>query len=163
MKKIDLGQIVTIFANIGVIVGIAFLAVEINQGNRLARLQMRNDIAETTVALSFNGVSTDIARLIVRARDLGSLTPEEQVMLDRLMDGVWRHRENIYYQYQNGLFDESEFLGESASWTGVFNSPMGRDHYCQVRQYYSEGFIEVVESMLATTECPSSELARWAE
>ena len=33
MKKIDVGQTMTILANLGVIIGIAFLAVEINQNN----------------------------------------------------------------------------------------------------------------------------------
>jgi hypothetical protein len=33
MKKIDLGQTITILANIGVIVGIGFLAIEIQQTN----------------------------------------------------------------------------------------------------------------------------------
>jgi hypothetical protein len=35
MKKIDLGHITTILANLGVIAGIAFLAVELRQNNQL--------------------------------------------------------------------------------------------------------------------------------
>ena len=35
MNKIDLGQTLAILANVGVIVGIAFLAVELRQNNRL--------------------------------------------------------------------------------------------------------------------------------
>ena len=35
MKKLDLGQIITILANIGVIAGIVLLAVELDQNNRL--------------------------------------------------------------------------------------------------------------------------------
>ena len=157
MKKIDLGQIITILANIGVIVGIAFLAVEINQGNRLARLQMRNDIAESIVAISLAGGDPASAQLLVRAQDPASLTPEERVMLDRRMDAVWRLRENIFYQYQNGLFDESEFMAESASWAGSFDTLIGRNHYCRARQFYSQGFIEVVESMLSSTDCANSD------
>ena len=37
MKKIDLGQTITIFANLGVIGGLIFLAVEIRQNSDIAR------------------------------------------------------------------------------------------------------------------------------
>lgn len=37
MKKIDFGQMITILANIGVIAGIAFLAIELRQNNALLR------------------------------------------------------------------------------------------------------------------------------
>ena len=39
MKKIDVGQSITILANIGVIVGIAFLAIEINGNTAAVRAQ----------------------------------------------------------------------------------------------------------------------------
>ena len=50
MKKIDLGQTISIAANLGVIAGIIFLAFELQQNNKLLRaqadqiyLQQRND------------------------------------------------------------------------------------------------------------------------
>lgn len=39
MKKIDLGQTISIVANVGVIVGIVFLAIELRQSNRLTQLE----------------------------------------------------------------------------------------------------------------------------
>ena len=39
MKKLDLGQAVGILANLGVIAGIAFLAIELNQNNELLRAE----------------------------------------------------------------------------------------------------------------------------
>ncbi len=41
MKKIDLGQTITILANVGVIAGIVFLAVELRQNNTLMAAQAR--------------------------------------------------------------------------------------------------------------------------
>ena len=40
MKKIDLGQSITMLANIGVIAGIVFLAVELQQNNELLRVEV---------------------------------------------------------------------------------------------------------------------------
>ena len=40
MKKIDLGQTITILANVGVIVGIVFLVVEIRQNTQQLTLEL---------------------------------------------------------------------------------------------------------------------------
>ncbi len=39
MKKIDLGQIITILANVGVVIGLVFLTLEIRQNNAQMRAQ----------------------------------------------------------------------------------------------------------------------------
>jgi hypothetical protein len=97
------------------------------------------------------------AQLTLRSLDPASLTPEERLMLNRSSDAVWRLRENIYYQYKNGLFDEPEFLAESASWAGSFDTPFGREFFCRTRHFYSPGFVELVEGMLSSTDCPTAE------
>jgi len=43
MKKIDLGQMIGILANIGVIAGIVLLAVEIDQNSQALGVQARLD------------------------------------------------------------------------------------------------------------------------
>jgi hypothetical protein len=45
MKKIDLNQGVNTLANLGVIAGIVFLALEINQNSEMMRAQTRNEVA----------------------------------------------------------------------------------------------------------------------
>jgi hypothetical protein len=42
MKKIDLGQTITILANVGVIAGIVFLAIELQQNNALLETEIRS-------------------------------------------------------------------------------------------------------------------------
>ena len=49
MKKIDLGQTLTILANVGVIAGIAFLAVELRQNNEMMRAQTRGELSRDSV------------------------------------------------------------------------------------------------------------------
>ena len=43
LKKIDLGQTITILANLGVIAGIVFLAFELRQNNSLLETQIRSN------------------------------------------------------------------------------------------------------------------------
>jgi hypothetical protein len=54
MRMLEIGQVLTIVANVGVIAGIAFLVMEVRQNNRLLAAQARyslrqyrNDIADT--------------------------------------------------------------------------------------------------------------------
>ena len=51
MKKIDLGQTITILANVGVIAGIVFLAVELQQNNEMIRGQTRSQLARDVIDL----------------------------------------------------------------------------------------------------------------
>ena len=44
MKQIDLGQTITILANLGVIAGIVLLAIELNQNNALLRNEARYNL-----------------------------------------------------------------------------------------------------------------------
>ena len=54
MKKIDLGQTITILANIGVIAGIGFLALEVHQNNELMSAEARRSRTESSVITSYS-------------------------------------------------------------------------------------------------------------
>ena len=82
MKKVDLGQTISILANLGVIAGIVFLAVELRQNNSLMAAQARfNQLsaqAETHIILAEN---PDLAWALVRANNNEELTPGEEASL----------------------------------------------------------------------------------
>ena len=46
MKRIDLGQTLNTLANVGVIAGIVFLAVELDQNNEFLELEARETLTE---------------------------------------------------------------------------------------------------------------------
>lgn len=79
MKKVDLGQAITILANLGVIAGIVFLAVEIQQNTAAIRSQssiaINDSLAHLNEALYDN---PDLADIWLRGREsLRNLTPIE--------------------------------------------------------------------------------------
>ena len=49
MKKIDLGQSMTILANLGVIAGIFFLAVEVQQNTGMMEAQTRDSVTSKQI------------------------------------------------------------------------------------------------------------------
>jgi len=72
MTKIDLGQTINILANVGVIVGLAFLVYELHQNNEFLEQQERYTFLENVVGFTeFSAADPDVARLIVRSADSG--------------------------------------------------------------------------------------------
>ena len=97
MKRIDLGQTVSIVANIGVIAGILFLAIELRQNNDLLTSQAAfNQFAierETIRPLIENtdGFSEFMAKVLMDE----SLSPAEQIQLFNLQIDIidsWRYQ-----------------------------------------------------------------------
>jgi len=83
MKKIDLAQTLGILANVGVIAGIVFLAVEIGQNNDQLAAQTRSTIYELRSGLERDLINNvgGIAELVARERRGEALTDVEESRL----------------------------------------------------------------------------------
>ena len=127
MKKIDLGQALTILANIGVIAGIIFLGIELRQNRELARAQMRNELTSETLEITRADINGPIAEILALNRNGDALTDTQQVRF-----GIWRamwnaHIDNIFFQYQEGLYPK-EALDQTLS--SYLNMRGNRDRIC---------------------------------
>ena len=93
MKKIDIGQTASILANLGVIAGIIFLAVEIRQNNILLAAQARSDLANRRTGFAEIVISSpDIAEILVKKAANERLTPAEELrfrQIGRRMLNSW--------------------------------------------------------------------------
>ncbi|WP_444891366.1 hypothetical protein [Microbulbifer sp. DLAB2-AA] len=68
--KLNLGQVITVLAEIGVILGIVFLAIQVNQGNKLIRGQADYQYTRDRVAWHHKILlDPEYAEFIVRAQD----------------------------------------------------------------------------------------------
>ncbi len=129
MKKIDLGQTVTILANIGLVAGIVFLGVELHQNNELleaeARATRHQNRSDHTNRLLLE--NPGLVELIVKADSGESLTQEEQYTLERYLDQALINFQFTFVEYQRGQFDESEL--EAAAMSSYFNRLPGMHQY----------------------------------
>ena len=101
MKKIDLGQTITILANIGVIAGIVFLAFELGQNNDLLELQIESEDrarVNSMVELVIN--NPDLSELM--AKDPDGLTLVERDRLRTLGIRMLLNFEDVYRDVQSG-------------------------------------------------------------
>jgi len=103
MRKLDVGQTIGIVANVGVILGIVFLAIEVRQNNSLieSEQQYRRDesMAEAVEAVFSN---PSLAAAIAKKKANQPLNELEQLQLDafnvRVVMGIQRN----YFEWQRG-------------------------------------------------------------
>jgi hypothetical protein len=120
MTKINFGQTVQILANLGVLAGIVFLGIELQQNNEFLGAQAR--ASRTQVRLdSASQISNNPALMeaIVKQIDGEPLTTMDGLLLSidagRSLAG-WQY---IYGEFQAGLIDESDIPVDN--WRYVFS------------------------------------------
>ena len=112
MKKIDIGQMVTILANMGVIAGIVFLTVEIDQNNDQLAAQARYTIYQLRDGLERDYINNEgnIAEIQGRAVRGETLTDVEQ---NRLSARRFRQVRTYYYMFlesPDGALSEAGYI-----------------------------------------------------
>jgi hypothetical protein len=149
MKKIDLGQSISILANIGVLIGIVLLVLELNHASQATQGQTRSDIANQQMTLILQrAINPSLADLYLRGRAGEPLTDLEEEQLRAYLIAFWRHRENASYQYRNGLFEEEEYGAIRESWRRFLREPTERASFCSMRGGLSPVFVSDVEALL---------------
>lgn len=155
MKKIDLGQLLNLLANLGVIVGILLLVLELGQNRDMMRAQIRNELARGLP--DFLGLlieNRELADALVRANAGEALTATEDRRTNAWVQLVFRYWENVHYQYRQGLYDLSEFSRHRDTMAAVIEqNPRMYSYWCQERLLYSEPFMEFMDELLGGPSC----------
>ena len=113
-----LNERLTLIANLSVVVGIIFLAFELQQNTQAIQAQTRDSITEKQMEFS-SWIATDpvVADIHERGRrGLEGFDRVEDQMFRMLTHGIFREWENSYYQYEIGLFSPEEFEGRLQRW-----------------------------------------------
>ena len=146
-----IGASISLLANLSVLVGIVFLAVEISQNTNMMRSQTRDSIAEKQVEYFFTlGSNIETPEIFSKAANgYSELSEAESIAFFYLNQGIFRIWENEYYQFQSGLFDESEFEPRLTAWTaGIQNNEGTRAIWEGTRESYSPEFVELVNTLI---------------
>ena len=146
MKKIDLGQSITILANVGVIAGIVFLGIELRQNNELLTAQASyaqfNVERERRERLMVN--ADGFTDLVVKARTDAPLTETEWTRVNVLFNDIldsWRWQ---YRELQAGRLPDN--FVDLRVWRAIWDATPGvRDLFRDNRNELDPGFVEFVE------------------
>ena len=155
MKKIDLGQKITILANVGILAGLLLLAFELNQNHEMTQAQTRSEISrQITDFLSMVAGDDELASIMRRAQAAEELTVDEEWQYFLLLSANVRFWENIHYQYRQGLFDEAEFEAERTGWRLVIQgNRVFAKYWCPTVEMYSIDFVAELNSLFDEGIC----------
>jgi hypothetical protein len=144
--KIELGPAVQVLANLGVIAGIAVLALELKQNNELLASQARSNLDANRVAQQ---------RIIIE--DLGGVADlvfrsgrgEELSGLERWRLTAWRSMmihsfDSMYQEVRHGPLEESDL--PVTQWAAAFSSDPGlQDHWASLKATLDPDFVRFME------------------
>lgn len=155
MKSEDLSRWLTLGANIGVLIGLLLLVVELNQNHEMMRSQTRHDMSMGIVDLLLTPASNEqLADVLYRGRIGGELTPEERFQFNLRTNALFRYWEDVHYQYRAGLYDEVEFSKQRDAWQAGLAQNVGqRAYWCDVRELYSPEFMAEMDSIMPGGGC----------
>lgn len=109
MKNLDLGQTISIFANLGVIAGIFFLGYELQQNNRYLKEQARFNLFQNRISISRELAEyPDLARLY-HSQENQELTVNDRLRRDELLHTVFLSWQYDYESVNLGTLEEDRF------------------------------------------------------
>jgi len=147
-----LNKWLTLAANIGVLSGIVFLAIEINQNTESTQSQTRSDVATNHLWMYEMLLQNDIGELYF-LNSSGQLERDTVEFLRyqtfiRAMFTVW---ENEWYQYTKGMYDEDSYQAQQERWKSNLANQTNIDIWKDARHLHPNGFViqmdEVVKEM----------------
>ena len=118
MKKIDLGQVTGILANIGVIAGIVFLALELQQNNELMESEARRNRSAFAEQVNLL-MATDsvLGPLILKDSQGEPFTALESFRLKRFWFAGLTNLETAFFD-----FDDVELRAQVGRWRQFFGN-----------------------------------------
>ena len=155
MDSDRLNRWLTLGANVGVLIGIILLVIELDQNRDMMRAQARNEIASELVnLLSMSAGNSELASIMRRANAGESLTADELFQFRERQVAIFRYWENVHYQYRQGLYDKSEFARQKDAWRAYVNqSKAVADQWCSIRGAVAEDFGAEIDGLLVHFSC----------
>ena len=150
-----LNRWLTLGANVGVLIGLLLLVVELRQNQEMMRAQTRHDLSMGIIEVLLSPANNEqLSNVMYRANIGGELTPEEQFQYILRTNALFRYWENVHYQYRVGLYDEIEFAKQRDAWEASLVYSIGmRTYWCNVRTLYSPEFMAEVDAIIPSDTC----------
>ncbi len=150
MRSNQLNRWLTLGANLGVLIGILFLAAEIGQTNTIAKAEVRNSLTQSVYTLlEMQRDPRQIAVLERADEDWESLSTEERILLSSFASAIFRHYENAYYQHEYGVYETEQFAAEIADLDDSLATPFLALYWENGRWGHGAKFQDYVEQRKA--------------
>ena len=147
MKKVDLGQSITILANVGVLAGIVLLAYELRQNSEALRLQAAQAHLNTSYEVDM-AIAQDDALATLLLSPAEDRTIEDQFQYERFANSTLMSWQNSYNLYRQGVLSEELWKANTANISRLINGQEDLRLYRErFRSSYTPAFNAVLDSL----------------
>lgn len=147
-----LNQLLTLLANVGVIAGIVFLALEVQQNTSMMQAQTRDSISDKLIDWQLSLANDEYTAQTFATGNLaeGFESTAQEVSYYMLVSSNFRIWENEYYQYSKGLYEEAEFAPRLTRWkeTTLREDTDYERIWCLRRESFSQDFQAIMDSWI---------------
>lgn len=151
MKKIELGQSLEIIANVGVLVGIIFLAIEVNQNTAMIEAEMSQNRAESAMSEAQSLYNSDyLPEILVALRKGEPITDVQTERIVHWFRSFNRNLDNQLLLYRQGMLGDDVLRSmELAILDTIVFTPVTVEIWEQTKNQYSDDYIRIVDRVLA--------------
>ncbi len=143
-----LNQWLTLVANLGVLIGIAFLAFEVQQNTDALHSQTRATIFSGVQEELWKNMEYPDVTLNMQTTD-HELSPEEKVRFDAWMMASMKARELAWLEYRSGNIESFQWEGEQAVIGLVLGCSRCRDWWNKAgRLGFGPEFVEITDRLI---------------
>ena len=148
MQLAKVNGLLAILANIGVLAGIIFVGIEIQQNTSAVQSSTLQDITNSTAeALFLRLANPEIGEVIIRGRDdLSSLSEIDRSQFNTYQRVMWLRFQNTHYQYELGSFPERIWESYYQIMCGQLTIPGIREDWPRHTRVLSSEFVTLIES-----------------
>jgi hypothetical protein len=150
----DLGSIGEFVGAIATIATLAYLAVQIRHNSRVVKAQTRANIGTATSDIILREAENlEIVRALAKVEAGEDLSREETLQLRMVATATFRHWENVYYQYRQGLYDSGEFEAHRQTWRRLVVEGWLKYFWKQLRPNFSAELRALVDKLASESNC----------
>jgi len=138
-------------ANVGVVIGLALLIIEIRQNTEMMRAQINQSRTDTALFQQYSLSDTDyMAPIIAKIRRGEELSDEEMIRYDARMRAFNRNQDNNLWQYNQGYLGENIPASIKGGVRAVIGSTeIGISTWDRQKYSYTDEYVTFVDEAIA--------------
>ena len=130
------------------IISIYYLIREMQEQNRVARANARQNVSDSHQEIALKGMTPRRVKIKLKLRNNEDLTPEEDAAYLTYFSIMLRSRENQHYQYTIGMIDAAEWENYLKSFKTLFKSEYHLKLWSFMKETFNDEFVKIVDGIV---------------
>ncbi len=152
-----IGAVGELLGALGVIITLAYLALQVRQNSNALRSSTRSDIARTQLEINFIlARDPDLAMNMYALLQGEELSDRERVAAEQYVAGALRTFENQYYAYREGSFPGDVWVGYRQNILFLTQQPAFAAFWHERRHLFSSDFAAFLDALAENPDSPGS-------